>query len=459
MAHNHFLFPDHCLIEVTTNESERSCIYVLQVIWLKCLYRVKWAVMYLRVTGLWLKCLYPGKWAVMYLRVTCLLIELHVPREVGGHVFTWYRSFDWSDCTKGSEQSCIYVLQVFWLKCLYERKWTVMYLRVTGLFIELSVPREVNSPVFTCYRSFDWSACTKGSERSCIYALHVFWLKCLFQGKWAVMYLRVTGLLIEVPVRREVSGHVFTCYRSCNWSTCTKGGEQSCIYVLQVFWLKWLYQWKWTVMYLRLTGLLIEVPVPREVSGHVFKYYMSFDWSACSKVSEHSCIYVLQVFWLKCLYQVSGHVFTCYRSFDWSACTKESERSCIYVLQVFWLKWLYQGKWAVMYLRVTGLLIEVTVPREVSGHVLTYYMSFDWSACTKGSEWSCIYVLHVFWLKWLYQGKWVVMYLGVTGPLIEVTVPREVSGHVFRCYRSFDWSACTKGSERSCICVLQVFWL
>jgi hypothetical protein len=30
------------------------------------------------------------------------------------------------------------------------------------------------------------------------------------------------------------------------------------------------------------------------------------------------------------------------------------------------------------------------------------------------------------------------MYLGVTGPLIEVTVPREVSGHVFRCYRSFD---------------------
>jgi hypothetical protein len=30
-----------------------------------------------------------------------------------------------------------------------------------------------------------------------------------------------------------------------------------------------------------------------------------------------------------------------------------------------------------MYLRVTGLLIEVTVPREVSGHVLTYYMSFD----------------------------------------------------------------------------------
>jgi hypothetical protein len=28
------------------------------------------------------------------------------------------------------------------------------------------------------------------------------------------MYLRVTGLLIEVLVRREVSGHVFTCYRS-----------------------------------------------------------------------------------------------------------------------------------------------------------------------------------------------------------------------------------------------------
>jgi hypothetical protein len=256
-----------------------------------------------------------------------------------------------------------------------------------------------------------------------------------------------------------VSGHVFTCYRSCSWSTCTKGGEQSCIYVLQVFWLKWLYQWKWTVMYLRLTGLLIEVPVPREVSGHVFKYYMSFDWSACSKVSEHSCIYVLQVFWLKCLYQVSGHVFTCYRSFDWSACTKGSERSCIYVLQVFWLKWLYQGKWAVMYLRVTGLLIEVTVPREVSGHVLTYYMSFDWSACTKGSEWSCIYVLHVFWLKWLYQGMWAVMYLRATGLLIEVPVPREVSSHVFTCYRSFDWSACTKGSERSCIYVLQVLWL
>jgi hypothetical protein len=28
------------------------------------------------------------------------------------------------------------------------------------------------------------------------------------------MYLRVTGLLIEVPVRREVRGHVFTCYMS-----------------------------------------------------------------------------------------------------------------------------------------------------------------------------------------------------------------------------------------------------
>ena len=43
------------------------------------------------------------------------------------------------------------------------------------------------------------------------------------------MYLRVTGLLIEVLERRKVRGHIFTCY----------------------------------------TGLLIEVPVPREVSGHV----------------------------------------------------------------------------------------------------------------------------------------------------------------------------------------------
>jgi hypothetical protein len=30
-----------------------------------------------------------------------------------------------------------------------------MYLRVTGLVIEVPVPREVNSHVFTCYRSFD----------------------------------------------------------------------------------------------------------------------------------------------------------------------------------------------------------------------------------------------------------------------------------------------------------------
>jgi hypothetical protein len=28
------------------------------------------------------------------------------------------------------------------------------------------------------------------------------------------MYLRVTGLLIEVTVAREVSSHVFTCFRS-----------------------------------------------------------------------------------------------------------------------------------------------------------------------------------------------------------------------------------------------------
>jgi hypothetical protein len=28
------------------------------------------------------------------------------------------------------------------------------------------------------------------------------------------MYLRVTGLLIKVTVRREVSGHVFPCYSS-----------------------------------------------------------------------------------------------------------------------------------------------------------------------------------------------------------------------------------------------------
>jgi hypothetical protein len=50
-----------------------------------------------------------------------------------------------------------------------------------------------------------------------------------------------------------------------------------------------------------------------------------------------------------------------------------------------------------MYFRVTVLLIELPVPREVSGHVLR-----------------------------------------VTVLLIELTVPREVSGHVFACYRSFD---------------------
>ena len=69
------------------------------------------------------------------------------------------------------------------------------------------------------------------------------------------MYLRVTGLLIEVPVRREVR-----------------------------------------VMYLRVTGLLIQVPVPREVSGHAFVCYRSFDGSVCTKGSERSYIYVLQVF-------------------------------------------------------------------------------------------------------------------------------------------------------------------
>jgi hypothetical protein len=50
-----------------------------------------------------------------------------------------------------------------------------------------------------------------------------------------------------------------------------------------------------------------------------------------------------------------------------------------------------------MYLRVTCLLIEVPVPREVR-----------------------------------------VMYLCVTGLLMEVSAPREVSGHIFTCYRSFD---------------------
>jgi hypothetical protein len=50
-----------------------------------------------------------------------------------------------------------------------------------------------------------------------------------------------------------------------------------------------------------------------------------------------------------------------------------------------------------MYLRVTGLLIEMPVPREVR-----------------------------------------VMYLRVTCLLIEVTVPREMTGHVFMCYRTFD---------------------
>jgi hypothetical protein len=50
-----------------------------------------------------------------------------------------------------------------------------------------------------------------------------------------------------------------------------------------------------------------------------------------------------------------------------------------------------------MYLRVTCLLIEMPVPREVR-----------------------------------------VMYLRVTCLLIEVTVPREMTGHVFMCYRTFD---------------------
>ena len=150
----------------------------------------------------------------MYFRVTVLLIELPVPREVSGHVLPCYSSFDWIDCTKGSERSCICVLQVFWLKCLYQGKWAVMYLRVTGLLIEVPVPREVSGHVFTCYMSFDWSDCTKGSERSCIYVLQVFWLKCLYQGKWTVMHLRNTGLLIDVTVPMVVSGHVFTCYRS-----------------------------------------------------------------------------------------------------------------------------------------------------------------------------------------------------------------------------------------------------
>ena len=209
MAHNHFLFPDHCLIEVTTNESERSCIYVLQV---------------------------PVPSKVSSHVFTCYrpLIEVPVPREVSGHVFTCYMSFDWTSCTKGSGRSCIYVIQVFWLKWLYQGKWAVMYLRVTGLLIEVPVRKKVNGHVFTCYRSFYWTVSTKGSEQSCIYVLQIFWLKCMYQRKWAVMYLRVTCLLIEVPVPREVSSHVFTCYRSFDWSACTKGSERSCIYVLQV---------------------------------------------------------------------------------------------------------------------------------------------------------------------------------------------------------------------------------
>ena len=176
------------------------------------------------------------------------------------------------------------------------------------------------------------------------------------------------------------------------------------------------------------------------MSSHVFTCYRSFDWNACTKGSE-------------------GHVFTCYMSFDWSDCTKGNDRSCIYVLQDFWLKCLYEGKWEVMYLRVTGLLMEVPAPRKVSGHIFTCYRSFDWSACTKGSERSCTSVLRFFWLNWLYQGKWVVMYLRVTDLLVKVTVRREVCGHVFPCYSSFDWIACTKGSDRSCIYVLHVFWL
>jgi hypothetical protein len=150
--------------------------------------------MYWRITGLLIEVPVPREVSGHVLRVTCLLIEVTVPREVSGHVFTCYRSFDWSDFTKGSEWSCIYVLQVFWLKCMYQGKWAVMYLRATGLLIEVPVPREVSGHVFTCYMSFDWSACTKGCERSCIYVLHVFWLKWLYQGKWAVVYLHVTGI-------------------------------------------------------------------------------------------------------------------------------------------------------------------------------------------------------------------------------------------------------------------------
>ena len=211
----------------------------------------------------------------MYFRVTVLLIELPVPREVSGHVFACYRSFDWSACTRGNERSCIYVLQVFWLKYLYQGKWAVMYLRVTCLLIEVTVPREVTGHVFMCYRTFDWSACTKWA----VMYLRVTGLliEVPVRREVRVMYLRVTGLLIQVPVPREVSGHVFVCYRSFDWSSCTKGSERSCIYVLQVFWLKCLYQGKWTVMHLRNTGLLIDVTVPMVVSGHVFTCYRSFD--------------------------------------------------------------------------------------------------------------------------------------------------------------------------------------
>jgi hypothetical protein len=153
--------------------------------------------------------------------------------------FPWYRQFNQKNCnteihdrslpcTKGSERSCIYVLQFFWLNCLYQGKRAVMYFRVTVLLIELPVPREVSGHVFACYRSFDWSACTNGSERSCIYVLQVFWLKYLYQGKWAVMYYintwPVTSLGTVTSIKRHATRKYMTShfpwYRQSNQKTC-----------------------------------------------------------------------------------------------------------------------------------------------------------------------------------------------------------------------------------------------
>jgi hypothetical protein len=101
-----------------------------------------------------------------------------------------------------------------------------MYLRVTGLLIEVHVPREVSGHVFTCYRSFTSSKC--GGINLGFWAQNFSLSETMQSTEFSTkissifsqasiktsMYLRVTCLLIEVHVRREVSGHVFTCYMS-----------------------------------------------------------------------------------------------------------------------------------------------------------------------------------------------------------------------------------------------------